>query len=173
VGNEWWKESTLQRFEECQLLLPKHEPQGIHPSDVHFSVYPLKNFTTNLKNLKKKVDELKLQVDFDKEAVSQHKKLYPCLPTTKQGYPHWNDHLAKQDLEDNVFNGIAGTMLLSKLRMTWRCYQDFPPNIFCARVHAKVRKQREQSFWVAKRNKTAMACHLKEAAEMWKSRVGE
>jgi hypothetical protein len=37
-------------------------------------------------------------------------------------------------------------------------------------VHAKKQKQREQTLWVAKRNKTAMKQHLKEAAEMRKNR---
>ncbi len=141
----------------------------IHASDECFSSYPLRNFTTNFRNLKKKVDELRLQVDFNNLAVSQHKKMYPWVPGT-QGYPYWDDHPAKEALEDNVSNGIAGTMLPSKLRMTRRCYQDFPSNISCVTVHAKLRKQREQTFWVAKRNKTALACHLKEAAEMRKGR---
>ena len=60
----------------------------------------------------------------------------------------------------------------SELRMTRTSYQDFPPDIFCVRVHAKKRKQREQIFWVAKRNKIAMQRHLKEAAELRKNRVG-
>jgi hypothetical protein len=53
--------------------------KDIHSSDVCFSVYPLKNFTTNINNLKKKVDGMRLraQVDFDNQAVSQHKKSYP------------------------------------------------------------------------------------------------
>jgi len=58
--------------------------KDIHSSDVHFSVYPLKNFTTNVNNLKKKVDGLRAQVDFDNQAVSQHKKSYPWLPNTKE-----------------------------------------------------------------------------------------
>jgi hypothetical protein len=64
----------------------------------------------------------------------------------KQGYPHWNNHPAKQHLEDDVYNGIADTMIPSQLRMTRRSYQDFPPDIFCIRMHAKKRKQREQTF---------------------------
>ena len=140
--------------------------KDIHSSDARFSVYPLKNFTTNYKNLKKNVDGLRAQVDFDNHAVSQHKKSYPRSSHTKRGYPHWNDHPAKQHLEDDVYNGIADTMLPSQLRMTRRSYQDFPPDIFCVRVHAEKRKQREQTFWVAKRNKTAMKRHLQEAAEM-------
>ncbi len=51
--------------------------KDIHSSDVRFSVYPLKNFTTNFRSLKKKVDELRVQVNFDNLAVSQHKKMYP------------------------------------------------------------------------------------------------
>jgi hypothetical protein len=51
--------------------------KDIHSSDAHFSVYPLKNFSTNFKNLKKKVDGLRAQVDFDEHAVARHKKSYP------------------------------------------------------------------------------------------------
>ncbi len=145
--------------------------KDIHSSDVRFSVYPLKNFTTNFRSLKKKVDELRVQVNFDNLAVSQHKKMYPQVPHTKQRYPYWDDHPAKQLLEDDMHNGKANAMLPSQFRMTRRCYQDFPPNIFCARAHAEMRKQREQTFWVAKRNKTAMACHLKEVTKMRQNTV--
>jgi hypothetical protein len=51
--------------------------KDIHSSDARFSVYPLKNFTTNFKNLKKKVYGLRAQVDFDDRAVLQHMKSYP------------------------------------------------------------------------------------------------
>ncbi len=144
--------------------------KDIHSSDARFSVYPLKNFTTNFKNLKRKVDGLREQVDFDDRAGLQHMKTYPRSSHTKRRYPHWNDHPAKQHLEDDVYNKIADTMLPSQLWMTRRSYQEFPHDIFCIRVHAEKRKQREQTFWVAKRNKTAMQRHLKEAAEMRKSR---
>ncbi len=39
--------------------------------------YPLKNFTPNYKNLKKKIDELWVQVDFDNLKSSM-----PCTITT-------------------------------------------------------------------------------------------
>jgi hypothetical protein len=116
------------------------------------------------------VDGLRAQVDFDNLAVSQHKKSYPCSSYTKQGYPHRNNHPAKQHLEDDVYNGIADTMIPSQLRMTHRLNQDFPPDIFCIRVHAKKQKQREQTFWVAKRNKTVMKQPLKVAAQMRQNR---
>ena len=81
-------------------------------------------------------------------------------------------HPAKEHLEEDVYNRIADTMPPSELRMTRTSYKNFPPDIFCVRVHAKKRKQREQTLWVAKRNKTAMQCHLKEAAELRKNRAG-
>ena len=133
--------------------------KDIHSSDARFSVYPLKNFTTNFQNLKKKVDGLRAQVDFDDRAVSQHMKSYPQLSHKKRGYPHWNGHPAKQHLENDVYNKIVDTMLPSQLWMTRRSYQDFPQDTFCVRVHAEKRKQREQTFWVTKQNKTAMQRH--------------
>jgi hypothetical protein len=110
----------------------------------------LKNFSANFKSLKKKIDQLILQVEFNNQAVSEQKNLYPQSPITKRGYPHWNDHSAKEHLEDNIHNGIANTMLPSELRMTQLTYQEFPEDIFCVRVHAEKRKQREQTFRVAK-----------------------
>ncbi|KAL3784098.1 hypothetical protein ACHAW5_008091 [Stephanodiscus triporus] len=65
-----WQKSDGNKFLRKEL-------QNLHSSDPRFSEYPLKNFTTNFKNLKKKVDGLIVRVDFDEQAVSQHKKSYP------------------------------------------------------------------------------------------------
>jgi hypothetical protein len=91
--------------------------RDIHSSDPCFIVYPLKNLTTNFKNLRKKVDGLRVQVDFDEQAVSQHKMSYPQSSHMKRGDPHWNGHPAKEHLEDDVYNRIADTMPPSELRM--------------------------------------------------------
>ncbi len=172
-----WKKSDGKKLLEKELwdVSSRYHSMSIkdiHASNERFSAYPLKNFSANFKSLKKKLDQLRVQVEFDNQAVSEHKKSYPQSPTTKQGYPHWNDHPAKEHLEDDVHNGIANTMLPSELRMTRLTYQEFPEDIFCVRVHAEKQKQREQTFWVAKQNKTAMKKHLKEAAEMRESRGG-
>ena len=174
---EKWQKSDGKKFLRKELwnldsAFQSMSIRDIHSSDPRFSEYPLKNFTTNFKNLKKKVDGLRVQVDFDEQAVSQHRKSYPRSSHTKRGYPHWNGHPAKEHLEDDVYNRIADTMPPSKLRMTQTSYKDFLPDIFCIRVHAEKRKQREQTFWVAKRNKIAMQHHLKEAAELRKNRAG-
>jgi hypothetical protein len=177
VGLVEWKNSNGKKLLKKELwdVSSRYHSMSIkdiHASDECFSAYPLKNFSANFKSLKKKLDELRAQVEFDNQAVSEQKKLFPRSPTTKRGYPHWNDHPAKVHVEDDVHNGIADNMLPRELRMTRLTYQEFPEDIFCVRVHAEKRKQREQTFWVAKRNKSAMQRHLKEVAEMRKSRGG-
>ncbi len=170
MEKEWREKTAKKELWDVSSRYHSMSIKDIHASDERFSAYPLKNFSANFKSLKKKIDQLRAQVEFGNQAVSEQKKLYPWSPTTKWGYPHWNDHPAKEHLEDNVNNGIANTMLLSELRMTRLTYQEFSKDIFCVRVHAERRKQREQIFWVAKQNKSVMQRHLKEAAEMRKSR---
>jgi len=131
-----WEKSDGKKFLKKELwnldsAFQSMSIKNIHSSDPRFSVYPLKNYTTNFRNLKKKVDGLRVQVDFDEQAFSQHKKSYPRSSHMKRGYPHWNGHPAKEHLEDDVYNRIADTMPPSELRMTRTSYQDFPPDIFC------------------------------------------
>ncbi|KAL3779356.1 hypothetical protein ACHAW5_002949 [Stephanodiscus triporus] len=154
-----WQKSDGKKFLRKGLW-------NLHSSDPHFSEYPLKNFTTNFKNLKKKVLNLMNRLFHStRSLILDHLH-------TKQGYPHWNRHPAKEHLEDDVYKRIADTMVPSELRMMQTSYQDFPQDIFYVRVHAKKRKQMEQTFWIAKRNKTALQRHLKEAAEFRKNRAG-
>ena len=67
----------------------------IHASDPRYSAFPFKIFTTNLRNLKKKIATTKAQLEFDDKAVADHQRLFPRKPVTKNGYPHWNKHRAK------------------------------------------------------------------------------
>jgi hypothetical protein len=79
MGKILWKE--LWDISSCYHGMSIKE---IHSSDARFSVYPLKNFTTNFKNLKKKVDGLRAHVDFDERAVSHHMTSYPRSSHTKR-----------------------------------------------------------------------------------------
>ncbi len=75
-----WEKSYGKKFLRKELwnldsAFQSMSIRDIHSSDPRFSVYPLKNFTTSFKNLKKKVDGLRVQVDFDEQAVSQTRSL--------------------------------------------------------------------------------------------------
>jgi len=143
----------------------------VHQSNPHFSVYPIKNFTTNYKNLSKKIETNKIRAEFDNKAVSEHKTKFPRKPNTKGGYPHWNGHNAKELLEKDVRDGTVNEMPPRELRKIREPYTEFPVKIFGKRVHSERRKQREASFWVDKRNRKALKKHMKEVAERKKEEM--
>jgi len=166
-----WVKSEAKRCLKKQLLDPnspfhKMSAKEVHASDPRYSTYPIKNFTTNLRNLKTKIATTKAQVEFDDKAVADHQQLFPRKSLTKRGYPHWNKHPAKKHLEDDVRDGTAKSLPPKELRMTRSSYQKFPAKIFCRRVQDEKRKQREAAFWVDKRNKKAMRRHIDEVAAM-------
>ncbi|KAL7554864.1 hypothetical protein ACHAWF_019046 [Thalassiosira exigua] len=144
--------------------------EEIHRSDPRFSVYLLKNFQLNLKILRGKIEATREQVQFDNNVVAKHKQLFPRDNLTTRGYPHWNGHQAKEDLEDDVRDGTADKMPPRKLWATRNTYQEFPKAVFCKRVQAEKRKQREAKFWVEKRNRKSMMKYLKERAKLKKTR---
>jgi len=53
-------------------------------------------------------------------------------------------------LENDVRNGITHKKSPLELQASKKSYQEFPPDIFCKRVHAEMAKQRGASFWVEK-----------------------
>ena len=161
------KQKSLKK----QLLDPnspfhKMSAKEIHASDPRYNAFPFKNFTTNLRNLKTKIATTKAQVEFDDKAVADHQRLFPRKSVTKNGYPHWNKHPAKKHLEKDIRNGTAKSLCPKELRMTRSSYQKFPERVFCTRVQAERRKQREAAFWVDKRNKKARRRHDEEVAAM-------
>lgn len=141
----------------------------IHASDRCFSLYPLKNFTTNFNNLKRRIAETNARVEFDNRAVSEHKRNFSRPHTTHGGYQHWNGHSAKKQLEDDVRDGIADKMTPQELWNQRDVYKEIPPAVFCKRVHSEKQKQRGAAFWVEKRNRKGMKQRLEEVDEIEKS----
>jgi hypothetical protein len=83
-----WKKSNGKKMPTKKLwdvnsCFQSMNIKDIHTSDACFSVYPLKNFFPYYKNMKKNVDGLRVQVGFNNQAISQHKKSYPCSSHTK------------------------------------------------------------------------------------------
>jgi hypothetical protein len=54
--------------------------KDIHSSDARFSVYLLKNYATNYKNLKKNVNGLRVQVDFNNQSITPQEVLSLLIP---------------------------------------------------------------------------------------------
>ena len=165
-----WKVSEGKKYLEKELedinsRFHQMSIEDIHGSDGRFSIYPLKNFKTNFKNLKKRIDTTKERVKFDNLAVAAHIANYSRPQRTHGGYPHWNTHEAKQLLENHVRDGTADRMAPRELRGENGAYKDFPPGVFLKRLHSEKQKQKGAAFWVEKRNRKGMKQRLKEVNE--------
>jgi hypothetical protein len=57
----------------------------VYKSDPLFMQYKIKNFRTNFKNLKEKVEKEKECIEFDQVAFDKEKAKYERNPTTLQG----------------------------------------------------------------------------------------
>ena len=168
---EKWATSKAKQYLEKELKdansrFHKMSIDAIHAEIDCFRRFPLKNFKTNYKNLKTKIEATAARVEFDNKAVQEHKIKYPRQPTTKKGHPHWDTHPAKVDLENDVRDGTANIKAPMDLWITKKSYQQFPPDIFSKRVQAEKQKQRGASFWVEKRNRQGMKQRLSEVQEV-------
>ena len=165
-----WKVSEGKKYLEKELEdanshFHQMRIEDIHRSDSRFSDYPLKNFKTNFKSLKKRIDATKERVQFDNLAVAEHLANYNRPQLTHGGYPHWNAHQAKQLLEKHVRDGTANRMAPRELRGMAGAYKDFPADVFAKRVHSEKQKQKGDAFWVEKRNRKGMKQRLTEVNE--------
>ena len=138
------------------------QPEEIYKSYAGFQNYPLKNFKTKLKSLKKAVRERKIIFKEDERIFQHEKLLFPRKERNIRGQFFWDTRIANLSLHEDVKNGIADQLKPSKLRETRVEYQDFSPEVFCGHVHQEKRAQREKSYWIPKRNKDALHKYLEE-----------
>lgn len=162
-----WKNSKAKAYLQVHLMddkSPFHsmQPEEIYKSYAGFQNYPLKNFKTNLKSLKKAVRERKIILKEDERIFQHEKLLFPRKERNIRGQFFWDTHIANLSLHEDVKNGIADQLKPSKLRETRVAYQDFSPEVFCGHVHQEKRAQREKPYWIPKRNKDALHKYLEE-----------
>jgi hypothetical protein len=163
------KEKVLLRRMLMDEESPIHNmtPKEIFKSHVDFfTKYEWKNFKTNLKNLREKIISDRQLVLLEEAAFKQDIKNFPRNATTNRGYPFWDTHAAMGMLEKDVENGIAYELKPKQLRASKEEYQDFPLLVFGRHVHQEKRKQREEPYWVFKRNATAQKTHDEEVTAM-------
>lgn len=65
-------------------------------------------------------------------------------------------------MQEDVENGTADLLKPIKLRDTRSEYQDFDTGVFCGHVQQEKRAQRENPYWIPKRNRDALAKHNEE-----------
>jgi methionine synthase II (cobalamin-independent) len=162
-----WQHSDAKKALKKALLDPTSPIHNMSfeevlNSDPRYKQYP--NFAKYYRDLKKSVEEEKIQVQADDAAARMHLMNFPRSHLNERGYPHWDTHNAKAFLETDVANKLHEKMKPSQLRKTRSAYKEFPPEVFAQRVHREVAKQKAAKFWAHKRNKKGMKKYLKEIA---------
>ena len=148
-----WQYSQAKKDLKKALLDPNHvfhtmPPDVIHNSDEKYRQYPM--FQEYLKEMKRQVKEEKEQVELDDAIARMHISSFPRAPLNRRGYPHWDDHPARNWLEVDVANGLHETMERYDLYRSRSCYGEFPRNVFVARVNAEIARQKAAKFWAYK-----------------------
>jgi len=133
--------------------------ETIHVRNILFKLYPIKNFTTNLRSLKNAIDTENINVEFDQKAFDREIVKYPMQRMLKAGYPRWNhpDNHAKKLLEeDTKKGGIYETENLNPkdLKVSRPEYRDFPDKIFRNRLYKAKSAHIEKPYWQNERNKS-------------------
>ena len=162
-----WKTSLAKAYLQKQLMddkSPFHSmtPEQIHKSWDGFGDYPLSNFKSNMKNLMEAVSKRKKIVKEDERIFQLEQTRFPRKARTTTGKHFWDKHPANELLHEDVENGTADLVKPIKLRDTRNEYQDFDTRVFCDHVQQEKRAQRENPYWIPKRNRDALAKHFEE-----------
>ena len=131
-----WKVSKAKAYLLHSLMdddSPFHSmaPEDIHKSWSGFRDYPLKNFKTNLNNLKASVVKRKEVIKEDERIFKFEQERFPRKDTTTTGGLYWDKHPANALLHEDVKNGTASLLKPMELRTTKSAYQDFTVGTFC------------------------------------------
>jgi hypothetical protein len=126
--------------------------EQVHNSNELFKRYPLRNFKTNFKTLKKAVEVEQGAIEFDELALEADNQRHPRNPLTERGYPFWDKHAAQRLLSEDVRAGKTQNLKPSELWLTRLEYQDFPLSVFRDHKYQEERKMTEGVYWQKKRN---------------------
>lgn len=100
-----WQHSNAKKELKRALLVPSSNIHNmsieeIRNSKAQYQEYP--NFAEYYKNLKLCVEAEMAQVRADDIAAVKHIQQNPRKPMNQRGYPHWDTHAAKKELESDV-----------------------------------------------------------------------
>ena len=162
-----WRTSLAKAYLQKQLMddkSPFHSmtPEQIHKSWAGFGYYSLSNFKSNMKNLMEAVSKRKKIVKEDERIFQLEQTRFPRKARTTTGKHFWDKHPANELLHEDVENGTADLLKPIKLRDTRNEYQDFDTRVFGDHVQQEKRAQRENPYWIPKRNRDALAKHNEE-----------
>lgn len=135
----------------------------LHQLEPLFRQYPLNNFQTNYRNLKKTIVQAKECAAFDQGAYEKEKANYPRNPLTVRGHPFWDGSAAQTLLAVDVREGRTdGLSPIEAYQLRPLQYGIFPLHVFRNHLYKERSKQLQDVYWQQKRNKKGAAAYLRQ-----------
>jgi hypothetical protein len=145
----------------------KDKPAEIWASDNRFKQYDKKNFCNNLKRLRETIQGNIERIAFDDAAVTEHMINFPRSNINNRGNPRLQGR-ARELLELDVAAGVADSMPPAQLQQTRPEYKPFHKRQWTKVVNKEKSKQREEAFWVDKRDNEGARRRIKRRDQQLK-----
>jgi hypothetical protein len=167
------KKKLLQEWLEDGEVGQDDPPRQVFLMYEGFSRFNYNNFSTNLRNLKLKVNKDKGRAVFDETAFRHDQRLYAPTVNSLRGYPHWPgsdaEYFLKQDLDDNI-DELLEPKYFHKFR---DAYELFPLKVFRGHIYQERRARYMRAYWLYKKRKAAADTAEAETAEAEMAAEGE
>jgi len=146
---------------EAKKILKKDILEGIVPEEMgakevyvmhpEYVEYALKNFTTNLRNLRKSIKKLQTRAESDHLALLHDLQVCPVDTVTEMGHPIWNRNPAQNLLKEDVSSGVHNYMSPKELWSKRMEYKTFTLEKFRNHLYQEIRSRKENAYWTAKK----------------------
>lgn len=108
----------------------KSKPKDVYAMHPVYKLYEYKNFSANLRSLKKKIKRDKAHALFDKEAIEHDRRLFPRPAANAKGELLWHGSAAEPLLKIDVAAGVHNTMQPKALWHSKAAYQEHSLHTF-------------------------------------------
>ena len=154
---EQWKTSEAKALLR-EDIISKRVPASMGAKEVYamraeYKEFPIKNFPTNLKNLRKAIADNFARMQVDCEAYGHDRAILKTLATADPTNHPWHKSEAKKLLKQDIDEGKHLQMKPSELRGTRKEYEAFGLEVFRKHIHQDVDSRSKRSFRFAKKNK--------------------
>jgi hypothetical protein len=155
---EKWRGSEAKALLRADII-SKRVPDTMTAKEVYamrpeYKAFPIKYFSTNLKNLRKAIADNFGRMQVDCEAYGHDRAILKTLATADQTTDvPWHKSEAKKLLKEDIDNGKHIQMKPSALRRTRKEYKDFKLDVFRKHVHQEIDSRSKRAYRFAKKNK--------------------
>jgi hypothetical protein len=145
-----WAESRAKKLLQKDIEKKKDRnpdgtaktPAQVFQMHTTYWKYDIKNFRSNLRNLRKVVHLAESEAVLSHRATIQFLEMFP--PAAGEKNPRWDNSEAKRLLRIDIKEGRHKVMKPRKLRKRRREYEKFDPDYFRQKIYQEVKRMKQK-----------------------------